>query len=130
MDLREMNPDLDGRDLEILMRRYASYVVRRSDTPEVGEYWTMRVDDQLIGGRFTYKWDDGIQTNRGGGSFYLGDGYMDYSGSLDPTVPFGQFRIDEFTPYATVSAWFFHHDRPQAHNGVDVLIPVRVWERV
>lgn len=76
--------------------------------------------------RVSHHWGEeyGVQTSDGG-SFYLGDGYVSFSGSLHPTVP-----LDSLTPTDEMAdgwVWVFHHDMHRAHNGVDVLVPFRVF---
>jgi hypothetical protein len=72
-----------------------------------------------------YVWPDSVQTSDGG-SFYLGDGYMSFSGSLYTSVPIETLTLIEGTR-REAWAWFFHHDHRTAHNSVHVCVPVRVW---
>lgn len=65
-----------------------------------------------------------VQTTRGG-RFFLGVGYMEFSGSLDPAIP-----VSRLQPTAEVrdgTCWFFSRGHVRAHNGVDVTIPCRVY---
>ena len=60
------------------------------------------------------------------GSWYLGVGYTSFSGSLYMGTPLAGLRLMDETRLG--SCWFFHHDHRTAHNGVDVEIPLRVYE--
>jgi len=133
--------DLDARDQEILAQRVAILAGRHED-PIVGDFVRM-LDGTLR--RFTHRWSEGLQTTvptlregaEPGGSFYLGHGYVSYSGSLDSTVPLTQLELTNETRPGWV--WFFHHDHHTAffhhdhhtaHNGVDVPVEFRVYRQV
>lgn len=116
-----MRPTFDERDAAILARNMASFDA--VDGPRVGDFvrhscGTLR--------RFSHAWDDAIQTaDERGGSFYLGDGYTSFSGSLYRGVP-----RDSLTPTDEKRqgrVWFFHHGFAQAHSGVDAYPEFRVW---
>lgn len=115
------DPDVrpDDRDRSILARKYISYDA--SAWAKVGDW--LRFHDGSYE-RFSHDWGDGLQTC-GGGSFYLGDGYASFSGSLNPAIPNEVIR--ETTGYAVGRFWFFHHDMPRAHSAVYVEMLVRVW---
>jgi len=123
-----MRPTFDERDAEILRAREAAF--NRVAGPRVGDF--LKTPAGYL--RFTYEWEDAIQTtdrpseSGESGSFYLGNGYASYSGSLDSGVP-----KTEIVPTSEVKSgrfWFFHHDWQQAHNGVDFTLPCRVFQRV
>lgn len=76
--------------------------------------------------RFTHKWDDHIQTGGGGRSFYLGHGYIDYSGGLDPGVKLADIEQTNETKAGFI--WFFSNDIWKAHNGVNFKINFRVFK--
>ena len=61
-----------------------------------------------------------------GGSFYLGNGYMSYSGGLDPAID--KNLLIETAELREGSCWFFHHNESMAHNGVQAIIQCRVYE--
>ena len=67
---------------------------------------------------------DSVQTSEGG-SWYLGDGYCSFSGSLHLGVRRETLTLTEETKLGRV--WFFHHDHARASNGVEVAIPFRVY---
>lgn len=121
-----MQPEFDARDQAILDARQAAFLaVTRI---KVGDF--VRFPDGSER-RATYVWPDeqgnadGIQTGSVYGSYYLGDGYMDYSGSLYHCQDARQFeRTGEFKQGR---AWFFHHDYHRAFGGIDVLVNCPVW---
>lgn len=123
-----MYPKFDDRDQEILTKRQALFTARKY--PKVGDF--IRFPNGTMK-RIAHVWTDDnnraewIQPTAGNGdtSFYLGDGYMSFSGSLNSAI-----YAENFTETAETmqgSAWFFHHDFAQAHNGVYVKVNCRVW---
>jgi len=85
--------------------------------------------------RVTYIWRDEknkqFQIQTGGdvnGSYYLGKGYADYSGSLD-----SGYKVEDtkFTPTKKKklgNVWVFDNDIAQAGGGVDKQVPFRVFK--
>lgn len=121
-------PMFDDKDAELLAVRQQAWDKREG--PRVGDFIEM-VDGTLR--RFTYNWDDGLQTTWGDcrqrpGSFYLSPGgHGSYSGALDSTVPLGQIESTESTQEGQF--WFFHHDYAVAHGGVYVTLLCRVYRQ-
>lgn len=114
---------LDDRDLTIKEKRLAKW--NKVEGPRVGD-WCIMPDGTMR--RFTYDWGDRIQTTCAGSndaSFYFGDGYMSFSGSLDPPI-LKEKLIDTWT-MKEGNAWFFHHNYPAASNGVYCRVPCRVY---
>ena len=75
--------------------------------------------------RFTHDWGDWLQTGGLNGSYYLGSGYLSYSGSLDRGISKADcLPTDEVKPG---SLWIFDQDIHQAHNGVNCEAPMRVF---
>jgi hypothetical protein len=117
---------LDKKDQEILAARVAAF--DPTEGPRVGDY--VEFADGIIR-LISHVWADdaewrgGVQTSDGG-SFYLGDGYMSFSGGLYMSVPHESLTLTEDTRETRV--WFFHHDYHTAHNGIDALITMRVWK--
>lgn len=117
---------LDDRDAAILVERLAKLNARKG--PQVGEF--VRFSDGTVR-RFSYHWrddegwDGGMQTSDEG-SFHLGRCGVSFSGSLYSCLPTERMRATDETMMGRV--WFFHHDHMTAHNGVDVQVPLRVWE--
>jgi hypothetical protein len=60
-----------------------------------------------------------------GGSFYLGQSYVSFSGSLNQGVE--PQTLTDTGRRMLGSVWFFHHDHRMAHNGVDTEIPFRIY---
>lgn len=123
--------ELDTIDGEILAKRIAGF--NRFKGPRVGDFVIMP-DGQYR--RFTHNHGKhGLQTTcgsdnadasrSGGASFYLGHFGMDYSGGLDPCVKQENLVLTE--EVRDGHAWFFHHDRARAHNGVEFTVPCRVY---
>lgn len=121
---------LDERDRQILADRVASLDAIAG--PRVGD-WVIFADgtERRISHRWFFPADedgpeiDNVQTSHPGGSFYLGDGYVSFSGSLFLGVPGSTLTLtDELRP---AGVWFFHHDWWQAHNGVGAEVMFRVF---
>ena len=82
--------------------------------------------------RITHSWGDSFQTchfseNGEEGSFYLfKSGKLDYSGGLLSSIPVEYLKETKELLYG--NAWFFHHDKMEAFNGVNIKVLVRVYE--
>ena len=121
---------LDKIDSKILKARQAAFLRRRRREPKQGDF--VRFADGVLR-RIAHVWTDSngdvvsVQTSYSNdSSFYLGLGYMEFSGSLYPGVPPETLkRTKERMPG---SCWFFHHDFARAHNGVYVKVDCPVWE--
>lgn len=117
---------IDERNTEILTRRQAFLAAER-EAPVVGD--VVEMPDGTIA-RATHVWTfeggqaESVQTGKGG-SFYLGEDYVSFSGSLDPAKPVGQFVATGRT--AEARFWFFDHDIWGAGRGVEVVAEVPVW---
>lgn len=122
-----MPSPLDPRDNLILADRRASLDAIR--TPRVGDF--VRFADgteRRISHLWTEMEDWGMEDNAqtsDGGSFYLGHGYVSFSGSLYGGTPINKLRLANDKKLGSV--WFFHHDYARAHNGVDAEIPFRIY---
>lgn len=124
-------PTFDARDQELLDQRLAHWNKRQG--PRVGD-WCVWPGGEV--GRFTHDWGDALQTtckpgperfmNFGLGSFYMTkDGYLSYSGALDPGIALD--RLVDTGETRDGDVWFFHHEHARANNGVHVKIPCRVY---
>lgn len=119
-------PALDERDAVILANRIVA--LERVDGPRVGDF--VRFADGTLR-RISYHWrddagwDGGCQTSDGG-SWYLGDGFVSFSGALYSAIPTESLRRTDEQRQGSV--WFFHHDYRTAGGGIDALIPFRVYE--
>lgn len=132
--------EFDARDGEIVTRRAAA--LDRIPGPRVGDYIDYA---DGITRRIAHMWpadwhDDNIARAQvtDGGSFYLGgtgeriaagtlaegEGYVSYSGSLYPGIRVNTLQL---AGSRNGRVWIFHHDWPQAHNGVDAEIAFRVY---
>jgi hypothetical protein len=121
-----MNPKFDEIDAAILERRSLAY--NAISGPRVGDF--LETTEGLL--RFTHDWDDAIQTTvrpshpcHGDMSFYLGDGYVEFSGSLDPAID--KTKLRDTGEQREGTFWFFHHDYKTAHNGVPCKMQCRVY---
>lgn len=116
----------DETDLAILAKRLAHWNALQG--PRVGDWVVMR-DGSMR--RFTHDWGEDIQTTDpkfGLGSFYLGDGYMSYSGSLDSALAKHSFQ--DLGETKTADCWFFHHDFWGADRGVHFQVFCKVYRQV
>lgn len=90
----------------------------------VGDYLKLSDGTYL---RFSHDWGDAIQTsNTYGGRFYLGDGYLSFSGGLHPAID--KHVLKEIQESKPGKIWFFKNDYAVAHNGIDFEIDFRVFE--
>jgi hypothetical protein len=118
---------LDERDSAILAARIEAF--DRVNGPRDGDY--VRFADGIerrISFVTPIEWlpeCDSIQTSDGG-SWYLGNGYVSFSGGLYRGVKRETLTLTEETKPGSV--WFFHHDYHTAHNGIDTTISFRVYE--
>ena len=110
---------LDERDSAIFSERFHAY--QDIHGPRVGDF--VRFADGHLE-RISHIWPDGVQTSEGG-SFYLGDGYISFSGGLNPLIPSSE--LEYHADHKRGSVWFFHHDYWQAHNGVNASMDFRVY---
>ena len=110
---------MDNR--QIVDERMASYNLLPG--PRVGDW--VELDDGKFT-RLTHDWGDTIQDGGEGGSFYL-DGYISYSGSLDPGISRSRLSDTGKTKLGTV--WIFRDDHHVGHNGIDFRIPFRVFTK-
>ncbi len=119
-------PQLDGRDLAIILERAAA--LDKEHDFRVGDYVvfaddvTRRISHVYPRREWGEKW--GVQTSDGG-SWYLGNGYVSFSGSLYPSVSVKTLTLTEERRSGHI--WIFHHDLWRAHNGVDAQIEFRVY---
>ena len=116
---------LDERDRQIIWERRNS--IELIEGPRVGDY--VEFADGITR-RVSHVWDEswgdtsGVQTSDGG-SFYLGNSYVSFSGGLYRMVKMG--TLTDTGEQRPGRAWIFHHDYATADNGMDVTIPFRVY---
>lgn len=118
-----MRPQFDERDADILRARTASLA---ANPINVGDFVTFS-DGTTRRVSYIWVWDDkpqSIQTSHSG-SFYLGDGYVSFSGALFNGVPFES--LTDTGDMHDGRVWFFHHDFAERDNGVECTAKFRVW---
>lgn len=114
---------ISDKDHAILAARVAAY--NQYDGPRVGDF--IRFSDGMLH-RFSHHWGDSIQTSRADYdvSFYLGEDYISFSGSLNPAIDIEDIHA---TPEIKLgSVWFFHNGYVAAHSAVYAQVPFRVYE--
>lgn len=124
-----MRPEFDERDAAILRARQVTFA--KVEGARVGDFIDMRDGTRR---RFTHDWGEGLQTTCGKGhpcagdqSFYFGDGFASFSGSLDSMIP--REQIEATGEHVNGGVWFFHHDSAGAHRGVHAEIPFRLFRQ-
>jgi len=97
--------------------------------PRVGD-WIREPDGRMT--RATHDWtgyEDNPTMQHGGeehGQFYLGDGYISYSGGLETGIKKADLVRTEEMKLGKV--WFFKNDYHTAHNGIDYMVDFRVYK--
>ena len=110
---------------QILQSRTEAF--NKLEGPRVGDY--LKTASGYL--RFIHDWGESIQTTTpkfGLGSFYLGDGYVSYSGALDPSIHKSELQLTD--EVRSGAFWFFRNDFQMAHNGIDVMVDCKVYERI
>jgi hypothetical protein len=119
-----MRPNFDERDQEILNERELKW--NEVEGPRVGDF-IQRLDRSYE--RFSYDYEDGLQTTIHDGSFYFGGGgWVDFSGTLQPKISRQHIELTDEIRDGTF--WFFHHAQVQAENGVWFKISCRVYKEI
>lgn len=94
--------------------------------------------------RFTHDWNDSLQTTAkplnsfesrkadetkvyNSGSYYFYGTWMDFSGSLDPSIR--KSELEDTGKTREGACWFFHHNHVEAHNAVHTTVPCRVYRQ-
>ncbi|HEY4451022.1 MAG TPA: hypothetical protein VGN13_05460 [Solirubrobacteraceae bacterium] len=117
---------LDERDQEIVDTRMGLMNLDRG--PRVGD-WVIFADGTQRRISHDWRsedgWDGGFQTSEGG-SWYLSVGGCSFSGALHPSIP--KESLTDTGEMRDGQAWIFHHDRHTAHNGVNFMMPFRVFK--
>jgi len=94
----------------------------------------IKVGDSVIDGdktlRAAHDWGDSVQLTDGtyGASFYLSDGYVTFSGGLNPGIDKSRFIATNETRKGPV--WFFSQNCVMAHNGFHTEAMFRVWRLI
>lgn len=111
-------------DDEILTDRLTKY--NKINGPRVGD-WIREQSGRMT--RATHDWgDDSIMQHGGGefGQFYLGDGYISYSGGLDTGIKKASLKLTNEVKAGKV--WFFKNDYATAFNDIEYMVDFRVYE--
>lgn len=116
-------PCLDDIDKEILERNIKSW--NKKTTIRVGDFILLPGETDVR--RVAHIWPDSVQPSEGIGSYYFGDGFMSCSGGLDSGIPIEKFTLI-IGAVLLGDAWFFRHDIMQAHSGVNVKVPCRLYK--
>lgn len=110
---------------ELLQIKLAKFNARQG--PRTGDFLRLPEIHPKLGRytRLTHDWGDTQQTGGMGGSYYLGNGWLSYSGGLDPGIKTADItpQIDE----KPGSLWFFDKDISGAGRGVNYTAPMRVF---
>lgn len=115
---------MDKQDISMRDRRVIEFN-RSTYAPRVGDF-VILTDGTLE--RFSHDWGDSLQTSPGG-SWYMGNnGYIEFSGGLNPSIPKNQ--LTRLSNFKDGRFWFFQHDFARANNGVDFLVPCRTFQQV
>lgn len=120
--IHKLSDRMDEQDERIVQQRGKAMFT--SLRPLVGDF--LRFADGTFR-RIAYVWCDGVQptSDVGGASFYLKELGGCFSGGLDTLVPKHKLGLSEHTEMGRF--WIFHHNDRKAHNGVDFMIPCKVW---
>lgn len=110
----------DDRDLKLAQEAYKRY--HANPSPQVGDY--VVIDGKYY--RFSYDWGDSIQYSTGGSWHLTVSGISSFSGGLEPSIP--KAKLTPVTETKNAVFWMWHHDVARCHNGIYVIMPVRVFE--
>jgi hypothetical protein len=120
-----MRPVYDEKDAAIVEERNVARMKLYAETnlPMVGDVVIMPDGPRR---RVAHCYGDSAQPSMHEfGSHHFGSGgAMDFSGALEPSIPYSRFVYERMT---TAPAWIFHHGWVTAHNGVEVTAHVRQW---
>jgi len=112
------------RDYNLLTERIAKLNLRQG--PRVGDFVIM--PDESVR-RFTHDWTDSLQTTirqNNDSSFYFSlNGFCNFSGSLDDSLPIEQIEATTETRLGRV--WFFSNNVARMHNAVNARVPFKVY---
>lgn len=111
----------DAENENILVERQA--ILDTIEGIRVGDF--VKCGDKIA--RVAHHWGDRVQLTDGrySGSFYLGRGYISYSGSLNSGIEVEKFHATNEVMEGNV--WFFSQDHSMAHNGYYTKAQFKVW---
>ena len=123
-----MNEIKQAKQDKILADRMAEYDAILG--ARVGD-WIREPDGRMS--RATHEWNQNgemseIIQHGGGehGQYYLGKGYLSYSGGLDTGIKKNQLKQTDEMKLGKV--WFFKDDYHTAGNGIEYVVDFRVYE--
>lgn len=120
-------------NMDLFKQRIEQY--NNIDGIRVGDY--IKENDTYI--QVTHIWYDDnekqelLQTqdlNFGHGSFYLGNGYISYSGSLNTGYHTKNYTFNLLDEKKQGVIWFFKRNIHTAHNGINFNMNFRVFEAI
>jgi len=121
----ETSDEHSERDFDLLAERIKK-LNKRDGRPRLGDFVIM--PDESIR-RFTHDWTDSLQTTIRQGtdsSFYFSpNGFCDFSGSLDSSLPIE--RLEETTATRLGRVWFFSNNVARMHNAVRAQVSFRAY---
>ena len=93
--------------------------------------WIREINGRLT--RATHDWNQDNETDQviqhGGGEygqFYLGNGYISYSGGLDTGIT--KNTLHDTGEIKKGKVWFFIDDYHTSHNSIEYMVDFRVYE--
>lgn len=111
------------KNLHIFIERRKKFNSREG--ARVGDY-LLKPDGKYT--RFTYFWECDGQMQTGGSSgnaYYLGNGYLDYSGSLNSGLNIN--CLEQTKELKAGQVWFFKDNRAGAGRGINFSMNFRVF---
>jgi hypothetical protein len=128
MQISELKPADQEKNNKILEERMKAY--NEIEGCRVGDY-IRELNGRLT--RVTHDWNEPGETSEtiqhGGseyGQYYLGNGYISYSGGLDSGIKKNQLKPTGEMKQGKV--WFFNNDFAGAGRGIDFMVSFRVFE--
>ena len=113
------------KDTKIAIDRLATLARIREEKgrPVLGDYLILPGKSLR---RVAHIWGDTQMqlASEGFGSFYLGDGYVEFSGTLEPTI---EERYELTGEYERGEYWFFHNGEIGPDRGVHFETNIPVW---
>lgn len=129
----EVQRDIVRKDNLPLFRKRVAMFNRRSGIRE-GDYIKEKNGNFT---RVTHIWRDEkrrpFQIQTGGskfGQYYLGDGYVEYSGSLDHGYEVPKTKLKNMGYEKLGNVWFFRNNYATAGGGIDYMMKFRVFKVV
>jgi hypothetical protein len=112
---------IDAANVAILANRQSA--LDKREGIDVGDF--VIDGDKVL--RVAHHWGDSLQLTDGrfGESFYLGNGYAEFSGGLNSPIDIAKF--EPTTERREGRVWFFSEDHVRAHNGYHTTATFRVW---